>query len=197
MWDNFQIPEITPISSLWIWWQQQREDNYKAKLQKIIQEHREDIDRKLQKMQNYDKWIFLIEHFEDLKQIEESDKFLKYTFIENPKRNSDEIKWEIYKNILENELYIKILNKLLPTITEINPQNKSRNSLDFLLSFPDSEEWEKEAIFCFAKQFKFKFLWYLLPKEQKIQELLASLRSLEKWKWKENRITIKRIITTF
>ncbi len=190
------MPQITPVSSSWIWGHQEWENNYKSELKKIIEDHGKTIETKLLKIKNYDKWIFFLRNFESLKKIEKDDLLRKHSFIEDPRRSIDEIKGETYKNIMENEKNISLLDKFLPIITEIDKKKKYDYFLDFLLSFPNSEEWEKDAIFCFAKKFKFDYLWYLLPQDHVIYEILNSLRNLEKWKWNENRIVIEGVKKT-
>lgn len=139
-----------------------------------------EIQEKLKNMKNYDLWLYFLDNFEELKQLEWIDLEKKRAYRIDPNRTIQEIKRLIYEYIESNEQYINDLDIILPVLVEKDPNKKLHKFFEYLLLFPDSDEWEDQIFSLFWwLDYRFDYLWYLLPRNDIVVRILNILWDLQ------------------
>lgn len=167
------------------------------------------LEEKLKSMKNYDKWLYFLENFDELKYIKNDDnegwnEFSKFT--KEKMLKSLELIFSAKKN---SDSYFDNFDKLLPVLVEKDQNKKLHKFFEFFLSFPESSDWEKQVYNMFAAiDFRFNMFYEYLPHSSIAYSILSRIGELEEdwvrvigynwedyvfWYWWQIRKTIQEL----
>lgn len=138
------------------------------------------LEEKLKSMKNYDKWLYLLENFDELKYVE---SYVTEWWYEFPKLTKDKLFDRLEIMFAEKQLkngYFHNFDILLPVLVEKDQNKKLHKFFEFFLSFPDSKDWENNVYNMFsAVEFEFNYLYEFLPQSEIVSNILTCIWELE------------------